>query len=133
MPYKNRKRTSKIVQHRARELRQRMTPAERALWERLRGRQVGGFKFRRQHPLGPYIADFYCAEAKLVIELDGGIHRDQWRDDAARTAQFEAHGNHVLRFTNEQVLVNADRVLATIKRLCQERASGQGRENGDNN
>ena len=108
MPYKNRKRTSEIVQQRARELRQRMTPAERVLWGRLRSRQVGGFKFRRQHPLGPYIADFYRAEAKLVVELDGGIHRGQREDDAIRTAQFEAFRYRVLRFSNDQVLGNFD-------------------------
>ena len=128
MPYKGRKRTSAIVQHWARDLRQRMTPAERVLWERLRGRQVGGFKFRRQHPLGPYIADYYCAEANLVVELDGGIHRGQYADDEARAAQFEAHGNCTLRFSNEQVLGHLEQVLMTIERLCREAPDGRGPE-----
>lgn len=130
MPYKNRKRTSAIVQQRARDLRQRMTPTERVLWERLRDRQVAGFKFRRQHPLGPYIADFYCAAARLVVEVDGGIHRGQREDDAARTAQFEAFRYRVLRFSNEQVLGNVEQALASIERLCQERSDGRGQEAG---
>lgn len=130
MPYKDRKRTSEIVQHRARELRQRMTRAECILWEHLRNRQVAGFKFRRQHPLGPTIADFCCAEARLVVEVDGEIHQGQQEHDAARTAQFGAFRYRVVRFRNEDMLGNLAQALATIAQLCQERSDGRGPEGG---
>jgi len=77
-----------------------MTEAESLLWERLRGRRLGGYKFRRQHPLGPFIADFYCAESHLVVEIDGDIHDRQVEQDQARTNQFELYGYRVIRFEN---------------------------------
>jgi very-short-patch-repair endonuclease len=78
-------RTSASVQQAAKDLRKDMTPAEKILWQRLAERQPGGFKFRRQHPLGRFIADFYCAEARLVVEIDGGIHNAQSEQDEQRT------------------------------------------------
>jgi very-short-patch-repair endonuclease len=65
------------VQQQARELRQELTPAEKVLWQALRDKQLAGFKFRRQHPIDRFIADFYCAACKLIVELDGGIHDEQ--------------------------------------------------------
>ena len=95
-----------------------MTPAEKLLWSRLRSKQLNGLKFRRQHPLGPFIADFYCAAHRLVVEVDGDIHDLQAERDAARTEQFEQHGYRVIRFRNEQVLNNIEDVLTAIKAAC---------------
>jgi len=91
-----------------------MTPHETVLWERLRGRRLDGLKFRRQHPLGPFIADFYCAAQRLVVELDGGVHRTQLDRDEERTRQLEAYGYRVLRFQNSQVEEDIEAVLAAI-------------------
>ena len=93
-------RTSPAVQRRARELRRTMTETERLLWSHLRNRQLGGLKFRRQHPLGPSIVDFYCAAKRLVVEVDGGIHDSQCDRDAVRTERLEEHGCKVIRFRN---------------------------------
>jgi len=85
---------------RARELRTNQTEAERRLWNQLRDRRLGGWKWKRQTPRGPFIADFYCADAALVVELDGGQHaEDADRDrDARRTVVLEAEGLRVMRF-----------------------------------
>ena len=99
---------------RARNLRTRQTNAEAKLWARLRNRQLGGLKFRRQVPLGPYIADVVCHEAKLIVELDGSQHAEQIGYDKNRTKYFEAHGYQVLRFWNPDVLQNIDGVLVGI-------------------
>ncbi|MEM7035149.1 MAG: endonuclease domain-containing protein [Chloroflexota bacterium] len=107
-------RTTQNIQKQAQALRKTMTPAEQTLWEYLRGKQIEGLKFRRQHPLGPFIVDFYCAACRLVVEVDGGIHDDQQEADAARTEQLEAYGYRVIRFRNEAVLGNTDDVLAQI-------------------
>ena len=80
------------------------TDAEQMLWQRLRRRRIGGHRFRRQHPLGPYIVDFVCLEAQLVIEVDGSQHMDQEMDDAVRTQWLESRGFRVLRFWDNQVL-----------------------------
>jgi len=84
----------------ARALRRRATSAEQRLWQLLRGRRLGGFKFRRQHPCGAFVLDFFCAEARLVVELDGGVHDDQVERDAARTLALAALGFRVLRLPN---------------------------------
>lgn len=99
-----------------RALRRAATDAERALWTLLRSRSLNGHKFRRQHSAGPDILDFYCAEARLAVEVDGSQHytTDGLASDAARTAYLEALGLRVLRFTNVDVLTNADGVLEAI-------------------
>ena len=99
---------------RARSLRKRSTDAEQRLWHRLRNRQLGGHKFRRQQPIGHYVVDCFCLERALVIEVDGGQHAQQWRRDAARTAWLERQGLRVLRFWNNEVLGNTEAVLAAI-------------------
>ena len=101
---------------RARRLRGAATLVERKLWSRLRGAQVGGFSFRRQHPIGPFIADFYCAPLKLVIELDGDQHAERRGYDAARTRFLESKGIDVLRFWNTELTTNFDSVLESIHR-----------------
>jgi len=84
----------------ARELRQPQTPAEVKLWAHLRSRQIDGLKFRRQHPIDRFIIDFYCAEAKLCIEIDGDSHAEQAEYDQARTEYLNERGYTVMRFTN---------------------------------
>lgn len=98
----------------ARSLRTEMTLAERQLWQELRGKQVAGFRFRRQHPIGHYIADFACVEKLLVIELDGGQHQEQREYDERRTDYLQSEGWQVLRFWNNEVMANLDGVLARI-------------------
>jgi very-short-patch-repair endonuclease len=106
----------------ARELRQPQTPAERKLWARLRDRQLGGLKFRRQHPIGRFIVDFYCAGCGLVVEVDGDTHAEQVEYDQARTAWLEAQGYHVIRFANRDVHQQTDAVLEAILRECAARS-----------
>jgi 5-methyltetrahydrofolate--homocysteine methyltransferase len=95
-------------------LRDNPTPAEVALWKLLRKKQVGGFRFRFQHKIGPFIADFYCPAASLVIEVDGPIHQQRKEYDANRTAWLESIGLKVIRFSNEEVLTQPDQVKAII-------------------
>ncbi len=98
----------------AKTLRRNQTDAETKLWSRLRNRQLGNRKFRRQFPIGGYVADFVCIEAKLVVELDGGQHADAAAYDVQRTRELEASGFLVLRFWNDDVLKDIEAVLATI-------------------
>ena len=97
----------------AKTLRANSTDAERKLWSSLRDRQLLGHKFVRQQPVGPYIADFACREADLIIELDGGQHSESDRD-MVRTAALAQHGYDVIRFWNNDVLANLDGVLQMI-------------------
>ncbi|MCK4333671.1 endonuclease domain-containing protein [candidate division WOR-3 bacterium] len=101
---------------RCRELRSSQTPAELKLWTCLRNKQLFGFKFRRQHPIGKFIVDFYCHEAKLAIELDGGGHTEpaQAKYDNERTDSLEVEGIRILRFWNTDVLGNLEGVIETI-------------------
>jgi very-short-patch-repair endonuclease len=80
----------------------------------LRGKQIDGFRFRRQHPLGPYVVDFFCPTARLIVEVDGGQHAKRSATDAQRTAWLEARGYRVLRFWNNDTLSNTEGVLLTI-------------------
>jgi ATP-dependent exoDNAse (exonuclease V) alpha subunit/very-short-patch-repair endonuclease len=107
---------------RAKELRQEMTPAERALWDRVRGDQLGGFHFRRQQVIHGFIADFYCHEAGLVVELDGPIHQEQQEYDAERDLVFQQLGIIVVRFADDEVLQRMENVLRRIEGECQRRA-----------
>jgi len=102
----------------ARFLKKVQTEAESFLWQRLRNRKLNGFKFRRQHPIDKYIADFYCHETKLIIEVDGEIHlnNDQIVYDKIRTEELESLGLRVIRFTNRQVLDKIDHVLQEISK-----------------
>jgi very-short-patch-repair endonuclease len=109
---------------RERELRVDMTDAERRLWATLRGRRLRGFKFRRQHRLGPFIADFVCVEHRVVIEADGGQHAEN-RGDARRTECLEARGWRVLRFWNNDILANTEGVQEAILRALENGAAGE--------
>jgi len=100
--------------HRARSLRKEAPFPERLLWSRLRAGQLGDLRIRRQHPIGPYVADFYCATAKLVIELDGISHDERAEYDADRTRFIEAQGLRVIRFSDDEVIRNVDDVAYRI-------------------
>ncbi len=106
---------------RARELRRAITPAEKILWRELRGRRFAGFKFRRQQPIGAYIADFYCPACSLVIELDGETYLGREGEDRSRQEYFEGLGLKVLRFWNTAVFEDVETVLEVIFDNCQER------------
>lgn len=97
----------------ARRLRRDMTDTERKLWAKLRNRQLENVKFRRQHPLGPYVLDFYAEDHRLAVELDGSQHTPE--GDAARTAWLMARGCRVIRFWNHEVLQQLDDVLEAIR------------------
>lgn len=101
---------------RARELRRETTRAEAQLWEQLRARRIQDTKFVRQHPVGPYVADFACRKLKLVIEVDGATHSTEaeCQYDARRTAFLGGQGYRVLRFSNDEVLNGMDGVLPLI-------------------
>ena len=102
------------IRARARALRKNLTEAERLLWRQLRFWQLDGHKFRRQQPIGNYVADFVCLEKRLIVELDGGQHAEQRDYDAKRDAWLRAQGFIVLRFWNNDVLKNVDGVVARI-------------------
>ena len=101
----------------ARQLRRQLTDAERLLWTRLRNRQLGRWKFRRQQPIGPYIVDFVCFDKKLVLEIDGGQHNEEnaRKSDQGRNAWLEDRGYRILRFWNTEVLVNMEGVWEAIR------------------
>jgi very-short-patch-repair endonuclease len=101
-------------------LRENMTTSEKALWEILK-RGIDGYKFRRQHPIDIFIADFYCHKARLVIEIDGDIHNigEIHEYDEGRTDELENYGIKVIRFKNQEVNDNIEQVIETIKiHLC---------------
>ncbi len=108
---------------RAPALRANQTDAERRLWSRLRDRRLNGWKWKRQAPRGPFIADFYCADAGLVVELDGGQHAEDIEavKDARRTRVLEAEGLRVIRFWNWEVLQELEMVCETILAACEGR------------
>ena len=98
------------------DLRNRMTGAEKVLWEKLRNRQIKGFRFRRQHPINEFVVDFFCYEAKLIIELDGEAHDNpfQAERDEERTNMLKNMGLKEIRFRNEEVFNNLDEVVSKI-------------------
>jgi very-short-patch-repair endonuclease len=106
------------LKNRARELRSNQTDVEAKLWRHLRDRQVFAAKFRRQHPIGPYIVDFCCPTLCLIVELDGGQHAQQTMADESRTRFLESRGYRVLRFWNNQVMTQLDAVLEEISKWC---------------
>ncbi|WP_322514689.1 endonuclease domain-containing protein [Rhodopseudomonas palustris] len=107
---------SPSLRRNAREPRKASTDAERLMWAALRDKQLNGFSFRRQVPIGPFIADFACHSVKLVVEIDGGQHfsDDGERTDASRTAAIEARGFRIVRFSNADVMSNRAGVLQSI-------------------
>jgi len=106
----------------ARRLRRDQTDAERVLWFRLRDRRLAGWKFRRQAPIDRYVVDFVCADARVIVELNGGQHAERTEQDRARTAVLEAMGYLVLRFWDNDVLGNTDGVVETILNALHQQA-----------
>jgi very-short-patch-repair endonuclease len=100
----------------ARRLRKESTDAERRLWRELRDRRLSGYKFRRQHPIGPYVVDFVCLEHNLVIEVDGGHHLLQEHADRKRSEHLASLGFRMIRFWNDEVLAQTPAVLDTVLR-----------------
>ena len=98
----------------AKRLRRDQTDAERVLWFRLRDRRLGGWKFKRQVPVDRFVVDFCCADARVIIEVDGGQHAERAPQDESRTKILEAMGYLVLRFWNNDVMTNPDGVFETI-------------------
>ncbi len=129
-----------VEMRRSRALREDQTPAEAKIWRALRGRGLGGFKFVRQEPIGPYFADFVCRDEKLIVEIDGATHStdEELRHDARRTEFLQAQGYQLVRFVNEEVYRNMDGVLQTILAKLDEQAAknplpglrGEGRVRG---
>jgi primosomal protein N' (replication factor Y) len=104
---------SNQMKERSRALRRDQTDVERILWRYLKARQVNGWRFRRQHPIPPYIADFACIEAKLIVEADGGQHAESVRDEI-RDQYLKNAGWRVLRFWNTDILKNMEGVIDTV-------------------
>ena len=100
---------------RVRELRASQTAAEQALWERLRRKQVASTRFRRQHAIGPFVVDFYCGKAKLIVEVDGPVHLEQVSRDRERQSYLEGLGFVVMRFTNDEVFLSLVDVVERIE------------------
>ena len=110
---------------RSRELRATQTSAEQRLWSAVRARRLGGYKFVRQEPIGPYFADFVCREHKLIVEIDGATHStdEELRRDAARERILQERGYRVLRFVNDEVYRNIEGVCETILGALAQRES----------
>ena len=115
-----------LIFQNAKELRGNMTAAETVLWMYLRNK-INGLKFRRQHPIGVYVADFYCHKAKLIIEIDGSIHSlsEIRQKDELRQKELEAWGYEVIRFSNEQVLTQIETVLEAIEKTIAKKITQQ--------
>ncbi len=116
MPHSLRGKTDPATVLKARLVRSQMTVCEGILWDALRDGRLNGMKFRRQHPFGPFVLDFFCVKSQLAIELDGNIHDQpgQVDYDRERTTYLEEHGLHVLRFRNKEVIEKMDEVLQKI-------------------
>ena len=109
---------SKVLFEYARELRLNPTKAEKLLWERLKNKQLG-LRIRRQHPIASFIADFYCHQARLIIEVDGSYHRiaEQYEYDESRTEELKKYGLRVIRLSNEEVLNDVE---GAVKKIAKE-------------
>jgi len=111
--------TNPTTLSRARQMRRQPAEPEKRVWYHLQRKQLGGFKFRRQQPIGRFIVDFYCYEVKLVVELDGNSHFSQDEYDESPTEWLESQGYRVIRFTNVEVMTNMEGVLRVILSECE--------------
>lgn len=102
-------------------LRNSMTYHEKLLWEKLKGKQICGIRFRRQHPIDLFIADFFCHKARLVVEVDGAIHNNKGQYDDGRSSEMEKYGIQVIRFTNNDVVNSIEKVIQQIGTIVNER------------
>ena len=129
MEVKLKRDTPKYIVDISRELRKNQTPSEKILWNKIRGNGLSGYKFRRQYAIGRYIADFYCCEKRLAIEIDGEIHnlKEKREYDQIRQEEIEARAITVLRFSNEEIYKQLDEVLMKItESLVPLSSSGEG-------
>jgi very-short-patch-repair endonuclease len=117
------RKSRRLQRSNAQRMRHRPTDAEKKFWWRVRAKRLGGFKFKRQYPIGPYIADFVCLERRLIVELDGSQHSAQQEYDTARTAFLESKGFRVMRVCNYSVLTNADGVAEGVWAALKESAA----------
>ena len=123
MPVKNIVRGQSVsyeMHERAKKLRHEMTPAEGILWKHLRTNKLNGFHFRRQQIVYGYIADFYCHQHSLIVEVDGGIHELQREDDTEREEELIARGFRMIRFTNDEISKDLKGVLHKIVEACKQ-------------
>ena len=116
-----------LIRDTARRLRREQTEWEDALWARLRRRQLKGFKFRRQQPIGPFFTDFLCPEAKLVVEIDGSQHANELARDESRTEFLRDAGYNVLRFWNHEIRSEIDTVVQRIADALEQSRTSRGR------
>ena len=119
MHYATAKANDKAHREMRKGLRNNATPAEVTLWKALRGRGLGGYKFRRQQGIGEYVLDFYCPELKLCVEVDGSSHDNKYFYDEQRTVYLNKQGIRVVRYTNEQVLTSLNGVAMDIAKIAQ--------------
>jgi very-short-patch-repair endonuclease len=105
----------------ARILRKNMTIPEKLLWEKLKGKQICGARFRRQHPIDIFIVDFYCHQVRLVVEIDGEIHDPQEEYDDGRSAEMEKFGIKIIRFKNNEIETDIEKVVTEIKSIVNNR------------
>ncbi len=125
--------TTSKTRDRAKQLRRSQTPQETVLWNELRSRRTGGIKFRRQHPVGPFILGFFCMRAMLAVELDGWVHEDIARQatDERRSRWLDLHGEiKVIRFTNDDVVLDVGKVCDEVVRIASERMADLERLRG---
>jgi 5-methyltetrahydrofolate--homocysteine methyltransferase len=108
------------LQTEALRMRRKPTPAEERLWQQLRAGRIDGLRFRRQHPVGRFIADFYCVRAGLIVEVDGPAHATQTESDEERTAYLRSMGLELIRFSNDEVLTNMPHVIERIRQAALE-------------
>ncbi|HOH03700.1 MAG TPA: endonuclease domain-containing protein [Polyangiaceae bacterium] len=120
---RQRREATEAIRRLARRLRGDLTQAEQILWQELRGRTLGGFKFRRQHIVAGYVVDFYCPATRLAIEVDGPVHETQQSHDKARDAIIESQGIALLRITNDDVHQQLEQVRNAILCACRTRAT----------
>lgn len=111
--------TTPGVEAAARELRSNRTLAEQRLWEVLKERRLSGLRFRQQHPVGPFVLDFYCPACKLAIEVDGGVHNEHVDQDGYRDQDLAAYGYRLLRFRNEEVMGDVPSVWGRITSVAE--------------
>jgi very-short-patch-repair endonuclease len=101
----------------ARIVRKNMTISEKLLWEKLKGKQINGLRFRRQHPIEFFIADFYCHEIRLVVEIDGEVHNENQEYDDGRSAEMEKFDIKIIRFNNDEVENDIEKIISEIKSI----------------
>ena len=118
MKYNHAKANAEGQKEQRKMLRNKGTAAEATLWKLLKGRGAGGYKFRRQQGIGPYILDFFCPELSVCVEIDGSSHDYKYEYDEQRTSYLQQHGIRVIRFTNEQIWANPQWVADEIVRLA---------------